>query len=383
MGTRKKFRVNRPGFQHKRQSSLDSLARSCKRIARMRGRGDGRFQSRGGGRGRYGRGQGEPHKPIVKGRKPEVGAYLDLRRGQAADPESVLKWLECFRVYMYSTYESTVKEIIGIDGILYDYMEQVEPEDPPEGAGLVAIERWKTARKKYDAADELLTKDCAKLYGVLLGQMSEASQTRVKEMPAGKRAMEECDPLGLLTCVVATHMNNKRYGETYNIITAVRNFFNNKMTQHEDLAAYYSRCRTLLFVKSEAYRLADEEVPEHTDEFHAVLFITALNSNYSEYINTFKNKVRSWPQTMGDANQDAANSVHGGAPPNSEKRNVFAASRGGRADSAGRGGRGREGNESGAEKGGFDIPGSESSRRAGTPYRDRQATPNRERGGTV
>ena len=92
LGTRKKFRVNRPDFQHKRQSSLDSLARSCKKIARMRGRGDGRFQSRGGGRGRYGRGQGETHKPIVKGRKPEVGAYLDLPRGQAADPEAVLKW---------------------------------------------------------------------------------------------------------------------------------------------------------------------------------------------------------------------------------------------------------------------------------------------------
>ena len=145
---------------------------------------------------------------------------------------------------MYSTYESTVKEIIGINGILYDYVEQMEPEDPLEGAGLVSIERWKTAHKKYDPADELLAKDCAKLYGVLLGQLSEASQTRVNEMPAGKRAMEECGPLGLLTCVVATHMNNKRYGETYNIITAVRNFYDNKMTQHEDLAAYYSRCRT-------------------------------------------------------------------------------------------------------------------------------------------
>ena len=63
---------------------------------------------------------------------------------------------------MYSTYESTVKEMIGIDRILYHYVEQVEPEDPPEGAGLVAIERRKTARKKYEAADEL----CAKLYGV-------------------------------------------------------------------------------------------------------------------------------------------------------------------------------------------------------------------------
>ena len=55
---------------------------------------------------------------------------------------------------MYSTYESTVKEIIGIDGVLYDFVEQVEPADPPDGAGLVAIERWKTARKKYEAADD-------------------------------------------------------------------------------------------------------------------------------------------------------------------------------------------------------------------------------------
>ena len=354
----------------------------------MRGRGDGRFQSRGGGRGRYGRGQGEPHKPIVKGRKPEVGAYLDLPRGQAADPEAVLKWLECLRVSMYSTYESSVKEIIGIDGVLTDYEEFVEPDDPPDNAGMVAIERWKTASKKYAANIELHKKDCAKLYGVILGQMSEASITRVNEMPAGKRAIEDCDPLEVLTCVVATHMNNKRYGDVYNMTTAIRNFYNNKMFQNEDLAAYFSRCRTLLFVKSESYRIADEEEPFHTDEFHAVLFVTGLNSNYLEYINTFKNKVRSWPQTMADANQDAANflmgrPVHGGAPPNSEKRNVFAASRGGRAGSAGRGGRGRGSGESGAEKGGFDTPGSESSRRAGTPYRDREATPQRERGGAV
>ena len=64
--------------------------------------------------------------------------------------------------------------------------------------------------KKYEAASELLVKDCAKLYGVLLGQMSEASQTRVNKMSAGKRAIEECDPLGLLICVVATKGMEKR-----------------------------------------------------------------------------------------------------------------------------------------------------------------------------
>ena len=96
----------------------------------MRGRGEGKFQSRGGGRGRHGRCQGKPHKAIVKGRKPEVGAYLDLPRGEVADPEAVLKWLECLRVYMYSTYESSIKEIIHLDGVLSNYEEFFEPEDP-------------------------------------------------------------------------------------------------------------------------------------------------------------------------------------------------------------------------------------------------------------
>ena len=173
---------------------------------------------------------------------------------------------------------------------------------------------------------------------------------------------------------------------SYCTLRKVRNFYNNKITENEALAAYSSRCRTLLFVKNEAYRLADEDAPKHTDEFHAVLFITALNSNYSEYINTFTNMVRSWPQTMADANQDAANflmgrPVHNGAPPNSEKRNVFAASRGGRAGSGERGGRDRQ-NQSGGEKRGYEIP-SENTARAGTPYRDREATPHRERSGTA
>ena len=170
--------------------------------------------------------------------------------------------------------------------------------------------------------------------------MSETSQIRTSEMPSGKRAIEECDPLGVLSYVVSTHMNNKRHGETFNIIIAIRNYYSNKMTANKDLAAYYSSCRTLLFIKNKFYRLADEETPEHTDEFHSVLCITGLNTNYSENISTFRNKVRPWPQSMAEANHGAANfltekPVHNGAPPNSEKRNVFGASRSGRAGSGG------------------------------------------------
>ena len=111
-------------------------------------------------------------------------------------------------------------------------------------------------------------------------------------MPSGKRAIEKCDPLGVLSSVVSTHMNNRRYGETSNMTIAIKNYYSNKMTANEDLAAYYSRCRTLLFIKNDSYRLVDKEAPEYTDEFHSVLFITDLNTNYSEYIITFKNKGR-------------------------------------------------------------------------------------------
>ena len=79
---------------------------------------------------------------------------------------------------MYITYESSVKEIIGIDGVLSDHEEFVESDDPPENAGIVAIERWKTASKKYAANVESHKKDYAKLHGVILGQMSDASITR-------------------------------------------------------------------------------------------------------------------------------------------------------------------------------------------------------------
>ena len=380
LGARRKLRVNRLIFRHKRQASLDSLARVAT-IEKMRGRGDGRFQPRGGGRSRGGRGQFEAQKTFLKlGRKPEVGAYLDLPRGQAADPEAVLKWLECFRVHLYCNYESRLKEIIGTDGVLNDYPELIEPDDPEEGAGMVAIERWKTAVKKYDISVSMFKSDCFKLYGDLLGQMSEGSRIRIKEMPAGEKALEECDPLGLLTCVVATHMSNKRYGETYNITTAVRNFYANKMLHNEDLASYYSRCRTLLFVKSEAYRLAGQEAPDHTDEFHAALFVTALNANYSDYILNFKNKVREWPQSIADANADAANYLmsrpgNNGNPANGERRNMFAANRGGRAGSGGRGGRGR----GAVDRTEPEAKGNEKKGRASTPSRERDESPHGEK----
>ena len=56
---------------------------------------------------------------------------------------------------MYSNYESRIKELIGTDGALNDYLELKEPVDLVEGAGVVALERWKTTVKKYDESQKI------------------------------------------------------------------------------------------------------------------------------------------------------------------------------------------------------------------------------------
>lgn len=156
---------------------------------------------------------GAKESPINPLQKVGNLRQVNLVGGKQAGPKAVFKWLECIRIWMNSNFESTVKEIIGIDEVLFGYEELVEPTDPSERAGMVDTERWKTASKKQHTTVELHKKECSKLYGVLLGQMSEASQIRISEMPSGKRAIEECASLGVLSCVVSTHMNNKRDGE--------------------------------------------------------------------------------------------------------------------------------------------------------------------------
>ena len=302
-----------------------------------------------------------------------------MPRGQAADPESVLKWLECFRVYIYANYESRLTELIASDGSLNEYPMMQAPEEPDDDAGPVQMENWKTEKRRYTQASDLLDKESMKLFGVLLGQMSEGSKNRIKESPQGVMALEEPDPLALLSLVIATHMNNKRYGEGYNIITAETDFYTNKMLPNEDLVKYYSRFRTLLFVKSDAYRMADMEAPDLTDELQSIKFIVGLNANYLEYIFHFKNKVRPWPLTLADAQADAANylcSKPGSGNPNTEKRNVLAASRGGKA--GGRGGRGK-----GHEKSESETKGSDKKGRSSTPYRERDESPHGEKTGSV
>ena len=348
----------------------------------MRGRGDARGQQIAAGRGRFGRRQAESPKTNPRlGMIPDIGAYLDLPRGNVSDPQAVLKWLESMRVYIFANFKSSVTDLIGLDGVLGEYPKVPPIEEPPEGASATAMKIW-DAEITQSVKDKLLLKEeYKKLYGVLLGQMSEASMERIRNTPGGQKAVMDQDPLELLSYVIATHMNNKRYGDIYNITLADNAFYSNKMLPNESLGSYFSRFRTQLFVRQDAYRTAEQELHEHSDEQLAHRYLVGLNSTYSEYLNLLKNRVIPWPETLADAHADTAHftltkpsGTASGGPPasNFERKNVFLAGRGGgREGSAGRSGRGRQSGRGSENPGG----GSE-----GRTLRERDATPYKERG---
>jgi hypothetical protein len=205
----------------------------------MRGRRHGRFQHNRRERTRSSRRQGESHWSDSRvGMTPEVGAYLDLPPGQAVDPVHVLNWLDCLKLYMDTNFESRIRKIIGEDGVLREYPKIEAPEDPDADAGVVEIMLWEFAFELYRKEIESLKREKCKLYGVMLGQMSKGSRNRIEQSSAGKKAVKEIDPLGLLSVVIATHISNNRYGETYDMITADSNFSAIRMRVDEDLVTY-------------------------------------------------------------------------------------------------------------------------------------------------
>jgi hypothetical protein len=103
--------------------------------------------------------------------------------------------------------------IFGQDGTLGDYPVMVEPDDPGMAATAIAKDKWKIDYTEYKKAVNKLEEDKRKLYGIMLGQMSESSKTRARENPVGEEAVTEFDPRKLLQAILATHIAIQYYPE--------------------------------------------------------------------------------------------------------------------------------------------------------------------------
>jgi hypothetical protein len=57
-----------------------------------------------------------------------------------------------------------------------------------------------------------LRSDKKLVFGVMMGQISEASKSTIRETPAGLAAIESSDPLLLLRAIILTHLSDPKLG---------------------------------------------------------------------------------------------------------------------------------------------------------------------------
>jgi Zinc knuckle len=317
----------------------------------MQGR-DARGQSASRGRGRNGRGgRGMARPPPRTGTVAAIGAYLDLVPGKEVNPGVVTNWVNKFREYIVTVCEtSRINLIFGIDATLGDYPKLQEPKVPDEDSTKFQIKMWEIAYTKYIKDVDRLETDKLKVFGLMMGQMSENSKNRVKETDSGSIAIEQQDPRLLLTAILATHLTDNRLGAEHNLYKIEQAFHRYIMEPGDSLAFYYQRFRALLSGVQEAYHRAQQDPPDtsYRDVQLALRFTIGLNSSYSTYKQYYEDGLKDWPENLVDAFSEASKfrprTAGSGNPGDVGRANAFAMRGRGRGRGRGRNpGRGRGG----------------------------------------
>jgi Zinc knuckle len=313
---------------------------------------DSKDNSGRGGRGRFGRGgRGMGRSPARTGTIPTIGVYLDLIPGKDVNPGAVMNWMVKISEYSMTQCESKIYSIFGSDGTLGEYPDIKEPTDPPEDCTRVIQKKWEVTFSDYNKDKNKLDLDKGKLFGIMIGQMSENSKNRVKETVRGTSALEKHDPRELLGAILSTHMGDNRLGADHNLFKIQQAFAVYTMQPGDHLPYYHQRFRALLSGLNEAYKRAGREKGEDKDpDFKeaqlALKFTLGLNSSYHLYKQYFEDGIKEWPISLAQAFSEASrfklrsgNSYSEGAG----RSNTFAMRGrfGGRG--RGRGGRGSQG----------------------------------------
>jgi hypothetical protein len=98
-----------------------------------------------------------------------------------------------------------------IFGTLRHYPEIVEPQDQAANCTRVETKKWELAYSKYTKDVDTLEQDKIKVYGLMLGQISQASKDRIKETEAGEEAVGTQDPRTLLSAILSTHVTDNQF----------------------------------------------------------------------------------------------------------------------------------------------------------------------------
>ena len=227
-----------------------------------RGRG-GRFQYRRGGHG--GRGAGaarrntRPQTPRFEGRDPNLKGFIyDFRDGRNADQ-----------------YVKTTKEIARYVGRKYteytaEFVRAVEehkltmPKAPadPKGTDMVTVEKWKLEFREYRTKNQKYNDFQAWLYGVVLGQCTEALEDRLRSHNLFAAAMNNGVNLLRIVKVLTYTVEESLFQPDSNMVLKER-FYSFKQMRGVTLQKYYEMFMTQVAVMDEmGIQLHDERVAE-------------------------------------------------------------------------------------------------------------------------
>jgi hypothetical protein len=206
----------------------------------------------------------------------------------------------------------------------------VEPELPNAECAKFETKMWEISYSKYIKDKDKLEGDKGKVFGLMLGQMSESSKNRVKETDNRAIAIENQDPRLLLSAILVTHPTDNRLGTEHNLYEIEQAFAKYVMEPGDTLQYYHQRFRAYLIGVQEAYGRAQIECPEtvYRDIQLALKFTMGLNSSYAAYKQYYEDGLKDWPETLSDGLTEAAKyeprTVGSGNPNDMGCANAFA-----------------------------------------------------------
>lgn len=240
-----------------------------------------------------------------------------------------------------------IGQISGQDGALGDYPVFAAPEEPAADAAATEKKKWEIDYAEYKAQNRKLETDKTRLLGTMLGQMSESSKTRAREIPAGAEADSECDPRKLLIAILASHIGDSTLGVAHQLFNIAQRYNNLVMRLYENLSIYFTNTNSALKAIEQSFEMAGR--PEinvvYAGNQMALKLIMGLNSHYEEFKSFYVSSLQPWPDTLEDANYEASKyspkRAGGNAQGAFERTNAFTMNgRGNRGERRGRGGRG-------------------------------------------
>ena len=92
------------------------------------------------------------------------------------------------------------------------------PAPIPEEANFMEKKMWKKDRDTFYRNVIKLAQDAKKVFGLMLGQISDTSKATIREMESGMAAMAAQSPLLLMRAIILTHLLDPRLGADENLL---------------------------------------------------------------------------------------------------------------------------------------------------------------------